>query len=401
MKHVALSFSALLFVAAAPLAEGEDDGWPQWRGPRRNGLSKETEWSPKGKAESLWESEVGLGYSSVTIAAGRLYTTGHDPEAGLDVVWCLDAESGEEIWAHAYPSKIWDQFHTGGTLTTPTIDGDVVYILNREGTFFCLDAESGDVHYERKLGEEMDIQFPTWGLSGSPLILGDDLYVNVGPIVSLEKKTGKTRWTSKDYGHAYSTPAAFEWEGKSLLAVFNGNGLAVIERKGGKELSLYPWKTKHDVNASTPIVIDDAIFISSGYNHGGALLALTDEGLEPIWETRDMKTQMSGSVLIDGHLYGFDDKVLKCFGLDGEEKWAERGLGNGALMGAPGRLIVISGKGDLIIAKASPAGYEELSKAEIIDDGGVFWTTPVLVNGLIYGRSSKGTLVCRDHRVER
>jgi len=257
------------------------------------------------------------------------------------------------------------------------------------------------VLWHRDLKEELDVEYPTWGFSGSPLVLGDELLINVGPILSLDKETGKTKWTSKDYGHAYSTPAGFAYKGEDVLAVFNGAGLVVIRRKDGSEIASHEWKTQYDVNASTPIVVDDAIFISSGYNHGGALMALSDEGLTPVWETNAMKTHMSGCVLIGDYLYGFDESVLKCYGLDGEEKWAERGLGKGALMASPERLLMMSGKGELVVAKISPDGYTELSKTKVIDDGGVFWTKPVLVDGIVYCRSSNGTLVARDHRAEK
>lgn len=400
----ALALLPALPTSSRPSVEG-DGSWPQWRGPNGNGSTAETDWTPKGSGE-LWRMEIGLGYSSVAVHAGKLYTMGHDAEAGLDLVWCLDAVTGDEVWVHTFESKIWDEFHTGGTLATPSIDTftdePVVYIKNREGSTFCLDAETGDVVWERRLQDEMEIEYPQWGLSASPLVLADQVLLNVGPILAVDKATGETRWTSKDYGHAYATPAAFERGGKELLAVFNGDGLAVIDRADGSEvMGTFEWETQYQVNASTPIVIDDAIFISSGYNHGGALVAMTNEGLVPVWETRDMKTQMSGAVRIGEHLYGFDDAVLKCFSLDGEELWAERGLGKGALLGSPDRLVVLSASGELIVAKASPAGYEELAREAVIDDGGVFWTRPVLVDGRIYCRSSKGTLVSRNHRAER
>ena len=392
---------AILCSSAAFAGDGETDGgsWPQWRGPSLNGLTAETDWTTEGKADNLWETELGLGYSSVTIENGRLYTMGFDKEAGLDVVWCLDAYTGDEIWAHAYPSKIWNEFHTGGTLTTPTIDGDSVYTLNREGSFFCLDAKTGDVRWEKNFTKEFDAKAGQWGFSASPLVLGDELIVNVGKVVSLDKKTGEVRWVSDEFGAAYSTPAAFEWNGKPALAVFNAS-IAIIEREKGTTITKREWKTDYDINAATPIVIDDAIFISSGYNHGSALLAMSDEGLEPVWESRAMRNHMSGCVLIDDHIFGFDDKVLKCIGLDGEVKWSERGTGEGALMGSPNRLIVMNGDGELVIAKATPAGYEELSKTKVFDSG-VFWSKPVIVDGLIYCRNSEGVLVVRDHRAEK
>ena len=179
--------------------------------------------------------------------------------------------------------------------------------------------------------------------------------------------------------------------------MINGDGLIVFDRKSGKELASHTWTTKHDVNASTPVVIGDRIFISSGYNHGSSMLQFDGNRLNVLWENKEMKTKMSGSVYWDGHLYGFDDTRLQCLDLDGNEKWSKRGLGMGTLMAASGRLVVMSSKGELIIADASPGGYSELSRKKVLN-GGVFWTMPVLANGLIYCRNSLGDIVCRDHR---
>ncbi len=406
MKRSTLPSLLFLFAATSSVAfartdneEGDRGSWPQWRGPALNGLTSETDWTPEGKAENIWNAEVGLGYSSVAIGSGRLYTMGYDKEAGLDLVWCLDATTGEEIWTHAYPSKIWNEYHTGGTLTTPSIDGDVVYTLNREGNFFCLDAATGEVKWEKNFAEELDAKPAQWGFSGSPLVLPNELIVNVGKVVSLDKATGDIKWVSKDFGASYSTPAPFEWKGTPVLAVFNGS-IAVIEREKGETLVEHEWKTDYDINAATPIIIDDAIFISSGYNHGAALLALTDDGLEPVWESRAMRNHMSGNVLIDGHIYGFDEEVLKCVGLDGEVKWSARGSGQGALMGSPDRIIFMNGDGELVIAAATPDAYTELSKSKVFESG-VFWTKPVLLDGVIYCRNSEGKLVARDHRAAK
>ncbi len=399
------SISPLLFLAALVLATsggsaGTDDegSWPQWRGPARDGLSTETDWAAEGEAEPLWSLEVGLGYSSVSIQDGRLYTMGYDEMAGLDLVWCLDAETGEELWVHTYPAEIWNQMHGGGTLTTPSIDGDVVYTLNREGNLFCLDAENGEVLWQKQLAQEFDLEPPTWGFGASPLVLDDMLIVNVGKVLALAKDDGDVLWTSKQYGHAYSTPCDFELEGRPALAVFNSAGLAVIDRTDGDERYFHEWKTQYDINAATPIVVDGKIFVSSGLNHGCTLLAPGEDGLEVVWENKEMRNKMSGCVLMDGHLYGFDESVLKCIDLSGQEKWNVRGVGNGALMGAPGRLIVVSSKGELIVAEASPEAFRELSRTKVLESNGVFWTKPVLLDGLIYCRSSMGQLVCRDHR---
>ncbi|MCZ6837200.1 MAG: alcohol dehydrogenase, partial [Planctomycetota bacterium] len=159
----------------------------------------------------------------------------------------------------------------------------------------------------------------------------------------------------------------------------------------------HEWKTNYDINASDPIVIGNRIFISSGQNRGCAMLEMTDDGLQVVWENKSMSTKMTGCVLWDDHLYGFDDSILKCLDLDGNEKWLQRGLGMGTLMIAKGRLIVVSAKGELIIADASPGGFAELSRERVLE-GGVYWTMPILANGLIYVRNSNGDVVCRDHR---
>lgn len=398
--------TVLLSLPVLPLVtahhDNEDKGsWPQWRGPDRDGLSKETGWSAEGKQQNLWETNVGLGYSSVSIADGRLFTMGYDEGEGLDIIWCLDAETGEEIWAYPYPAKIWNQAHRGGTLNTPSIDGDVVYTLNREGSMYCFDAATGEVEWNHQLKEEYpELELPTWGYSASPLVLADELIVNCGMVMSLDKETGEAIWASKDYGHAYSTPAAFERDGQPLLAVLNGNGLAILEREGGQELYFQEWTGTRGINAASPIVIDDAVFISSSRKGACALLAMGESEMIPVWENRAMTSQMSGCVLMDDHLYGFDLQVLKCIGIDGEDKWVERGIGNGAISGAPGRLIAMSAEGELIVAEATSEKYTELSRVKLFDEG-VFWTVPVLVDGVIYCRGNEGGLIARDHRAKK
>lgn len=398
MKVLSLTLLPVLF-----LGTSDDKAyWPQWKGPHRDGLTRETDWVAQGKADPLWSMQVGLGYSSMTIADGRLYTMGYDADAKLDLVWCLDAETGDELWAHAYESKIWNEFHEGGTLSTPTIDGDVVFTSNREGNLYCLDAETGDEVWHQNYFEEHGLEYPQWGFSASPVALEDELIMNLGKVFSLDKKTGEIKWvTETDYGHAYSTPTPFELEGSPSLAVFNGKGLAILDLDGGGEIFFHAWTQKYETNAASPIVIGDKVYISSGQGHGNALLQFSPEGLKPVWENKAIANEMSGCVLMDGHFYGFDDAVLKCVDLEGKEKWAERGIGNGALMGGSGKLIVVGSRGELIVAEASPAGFKALSRASVLESGAKFWTRPVLAGGLIYARGSRGELVCLDHRTEK
>ena len=400
---MALLASLLLQILtpALPISEGDGETWPQWDGPTRSGISTETAWTSEGKAEDLWRVELGLGYSTVSVAEGRLFTMGYDKESGLDSVWCLDPLTGETLWRHSYPSKIWDRAHEGGTVNTPSIDGPVVFSLNREGNLFCLKAESGEVVWHNFLmaeGNEHDLEYPTWGFSGSPLLVGDAMFLNCGRIMSIDRKTGDVLWISKDYGHGYGTPIAYELDGKGVIAALNGTRLCIVSQEDGAEIASYEFNGKQrGINAATPVKIDDTLFVSSGTLPAGARFALEEGELVPVWQNREMVNSFSGCVRVGEHLFGFDKQILKCIDFKGEPAWAERGIGNGAVLAAGERLLVMGGTGELIIAKATPDKYEELSRAPLFD-AGRYWTKPILVNGIVYCRSSKGELVARDHR---
>ena len=384
--------------AVTAFVQAGDETWPGWRGPLRDGITREGNWSVEGADEPLWRAEVGLGYSSMAVGNGHLYTLGWVESRGNDVVWCMDAETGEVKWQFEFSAEKWDKFHGGGTNTTPTIDGDVVYTLNREGKLFCFEAANGEIRWQRDLVDLFGVELPTWGFAASPVVVGDGLLVNVGRLMMLDKASGEERWVTEDYGHAYSTPALFEHGGRERIALFNGKGLAVLDLADGGEVALHEWKTQYDVNAATPVVDGDTIFISSGYNKGASMLKLAGDSLESLWEGRVMRTHMSGVIQIGEHLYGFDEAILKCIDKDGEVLWAERGLGKGSLTGAGDKLLVVTGDGELIVLEATPDEYRELSRKQVIDSGAVFWTMPVLANGLIYVRDSAGNVVCLDHR---
>lgn len=402
IAHLLLTLSPL----ASFVSNQDEHAWPQWDGPALTGISDETAWESEGKAEDLWRAELGLGYSTVTVADGRLYTMGYDKDAHLDSVWCLDALTGELIWRHSYLADVWDLAHEGGTVNTPVVDvaAGRVYALNREGNLFCLDAVTGNVVWHRFLlaqGNEHGLEYPRWGFSGSPLLVGDDLILNCGKLLSIDKQNGDVKWASEDYGHAYGTPIAFEHEGQPVVAAFNANGLGVVSRADGKQLYANEFAgTGRGVHGATPVRIDDSLFISSGTIPASARFALGAEGeLVELWKNAEMISSFSGCVKVEDHLYGFDRGILKCIDLDGNTMWAERGIDNGAVLAAGDRLLVMGGTGELIVAYATPELFDEISRVQVFDEGR-YWTKPILVDGIIYCRSSKGALVARDHRKE-
>ncbi|MFT7677873.1 MAG: outer membrane protein assembly factor BamB [Planctomycetota bacterium] len=385
--------------AAKEASSAEDFQWSQWNGPQFDGVSTESEWKSEGKP--LWETEVGLGYSTVSVVDGRAVTMGYDKELGLDVVFCFDALTGEELWSHAYPSKIWDLAHEGGTVNTPSFDDDLVLSLNREGNLFALDVESGEIIWHNELKPEENphkLEYPRWGFSASPMVLDDGVYLNCGRLLSIDRDSGEVLWASEDFGHGYGTPLALEVDGVPALAVQNNDRFGVVDRRTGKTLASLPFGGKNrGINASTPVMMDAGVFIASGTLPGCAMLKLGEKEPETLWQNRSMVTSFSGCVAMDDYLYGFDGAVLTCIDSAGESSWSERGIGNGAVSGAGDRLLVMGGTGELIVIKASSEGFEELSRVELFEEG-KFWTKPVLVNGIVYCRSSRGTLMARDHR---
>ena len=393
---VSTALSAAAAATAGSAQEREPAAeWRHWRGPHDDGTSRESNWRSSGGPDDLWRVEVGLGYSGVVIANGLLYTLGYEQELGVDIVFALDARTGEHVWDFGYPAEIWDFLHEGGTLTTPTVDGDVLYTINREGNFHRFDAASGELTASRAFREELGLEPPTWGFAASPVVVGELVVLDLGQMVALDRETLAVRWKSEPFEPGYSTPARFRADGAWRLAAFNGRGLAVLDAATGKTLAFHPWPTQQGINAATPLVDGRRIFVSSGLEQGCAMLEL-GRGLEVRWQSKVMRNYMSGCAAHGGHFFGFDETVLKCIDVEGTEKWHHRMPDRGALLLAGDRLIVAS-SGELTVAAAKPDGYEELSRTRLFEEGSN-WTPPVLVDGLLYVRNNRGELVCRDHR---
>jgi outer membrane protein assembly factor BamB len=389
----AVSFG-LAFSVVAPGARAED--WPQWRGPQRSGISAERGWShrwPASGPRRLWGVQVGQGFSGVAVVGGRLYTAGN--VNGQDVVYCLNADTGQVIWRYAYPCDPGDY---GGPRATPTADGASVYTLSRDGRAFCLNALNGRPVWQKDLRREMNAQTPNWGFAGSPLIEGNLVLFNVGTAgIALDKRTGRTEWASGPKTAGYASPVPFTLGAQRGVAFFVAWGIVAVNPASGRPLWQHNWNTNFDVNAADPIVSGDSVFISSNYNRGGALLKVSGKRASVVWENRNMRNHFNTCVLLNGFLYGNDENTLKCIEWStGRERWRLRGIDKGGLIASDGRLIVLTGRGELVIAQATPERYVELARARVLD--GTTWTPPVLANGRIYCRSHEGMLVCLDVR---
>ena len=399
-RRVAGAVLGLFFVAAS-LTSAND--WPNYRGPDHNGISRETGWSthwPKEGPKRLWKASVGLGYAAVCVANGRAYTTGN--QHNRDTLYCFDAATGKVIWqqSHDCPQVVGPKYYDGGTSATPTVDGSVVFNLDRQGKVFCFDAALGTVLWQKDLVAELGVKINQWGFASSPLINGHLLLLNVGATgTALEKKTGRVVWTSGKDAAGYSSMVPFMADGRRCLAFMARKALVIVEEQTGKELVRQEWETGYDTNCADPVLGGGQIFISS-YDRGGAVVRFAGGKLERGWKDWTMHNHLSTSVLMDGYLFGINGQAgksgdLRCVDFKtGEVKWVQPGIGIGALSAADGKLIIQGEKGELIVAEATPDAFKPLARAQVL--GGKCWTMPVLSNGRIYCRNSRGDLVCLD-----
>lgn len=386
-------------------ASGAD--WPGWRGPDENGIAREPLPDDPDLENVTWRAKVGLGFSSMAVSGRRVYTMGHDGRkvAGKETVWCLDAETGDVIWSDTYEAELLPNLHEGGPAATPAIDGDRIYTLSKDGRLHCYKAESGERIWQRNMMTEAGMKRPPeWGFSGSPYLLGDKLIVEAGATFALEKTTGKVLWKSQPYRPAYGSPIAFEQDRKSRIASLKTDGLVVLDAEKGETLAFAKWETAFQTNANTPIVRENSIFVSTGYDRGCALFEFAGNELKKRYENRAMCNHMNNSVLIDGYLYGFDGTAHRgrptefvCIEFaSGEEQWRvppEESLFCGSLIGTKDKkLILLSEKGELVIASASPTKFEFVARSQVL--GGRCWTPPALSDGHIFCRNARGDLVC-------
>ena len=401
----ALLFCALpaLLLAVLP-AQGGD--WPNWRGPAHDGFSAETGWSLK-KAEVLWKAQVGVGFSSMAVAGGRVYTQGHDgkKQDGKETVYCLDARTGKAVWSDTYSAAIVDYLHEGGPCATPTVHAGRLYTLSKDGRLKCYDAPTGKVRWERDMMKAAGMRKPPeWGFAGSPYVLGDKLLIEGGHTFALDLATGKEVWRSKGYRHAYGTPISFQHGGGTLVAALKTDGLVILDASDGSTVAFRKWETSFRTNSTTPIPLPGGrIFISTGYRRGCALLQFKGGELQTLWESKSLSNHMNNSVVHQGHIYGFDGnthmagpKEMVCLDLaTGATKWrAGAALRCGSLMAADGRILALGERGQLVEAPLSPRAFEPTAEIQALT--GKCWTVPVLANGRIYARNARGALVCVD-----
>jgi len=394
----------LFFFPLIPLLNLTASDWPKWLGPNADGISYESKWKSSIN-DPIWKSKVGVGFSAVSVANGKLYTIGHDGKktGGQETVYCLNAENGKSIWTHSYKAPLLDYLHEGGPCSTPTVDGSTLYTISKHGLLHSYNAKDGKVIWEKDMMKEAGMKKPPeWGFAASPVILGNQLIIEAGATYSFDKKTGELNWKSKPYRPAYGTPILFQPNNKSIITVLKKDGLVLLDSTNGKTLAFENWETSYRTNASTPIIQGNRIFISTGYQRGCALYEWKYGKLNKVYENKVISTHMNHAILLDGFLYGFDGNVhmagkkdFVCMEFEtGREKWrvTDRGLMVGSLIAAGKRLIILGQRGELVFAMSNHEKFQEINRYQAI--GGRCWTMPVLANGKLYLRNARGDLFC-------
>ena len=377
--------------------------WPQWQGVDRLGTTTEkvgnVDWKKQPLA-TLWEKQIGIGFSSFAVVDGRVYAMGFASKQ--ETVWCFAAATGEKIWTHSYPSELRDNLHEGGPGSTPTVHDGKVYTLGKIGQAFCLDATTGKVIWQQNFRKLVNAKQPEWGFTSSFLVLDELAIVDAGPLVALDRLTGELIWKTKTYRAGYGSPLPFTHGGKTLVAQLNNDYQIVVDPSDGKVLAEHKWLTSYATNGTSPVIVGNRIFVCTAYNKGCVMLEFTGDGFKEVYRNEIMRTQMANCILVDGTLYGFDRKasprrLVKLKAMDwatGKEQWAVGDMGIGSLIQAGDHLLVLTDDGWLILVDPSPEAYRPLTRQRVLD--GRCWTTPVLSGGRLFARNAKGRMVCLD-----
>ena len=403
-------------VLGAGAASASD--WPQWRGPARDGVSKETgllkQW-PEGGPKLLWQVDnLGSGFSTPSVVGDRIYLLSN---RGLDdeFVRALSAQDGKPLWETRL-GKVGEpnqQPNYPAARSTPTIDGDVLFALGSDGDLACLDAETGKVRWKKNLRSDFGGHPGRWAYAESPLVEGDKLVCTPGgaraTIVALNKTTGDVIWRSAIPGGdqaAYASIVPVEQGGTKQYVQFLEKGLVGIDANSGKFLWRYDQTARGSpANIPTPVAHDDYIYSATGMS-GGGLVKLSPGGAAvvatPVYFEKRLPTAIGGTVLIGDHLYGTSATVLQCVEFTtGRVKWTNRSIGESAVMYADGQLYLHGVNGDVALVDATPTGYHERGRftppGQPDRGGGKAWAYPVVANGRLYIRDAR-YLWCYDVR---
>jgi outer membrane protein assembly factor BamB len=393
--HLAYALLALLSLLKTSAAD-----WPQWRGPSRDDVSKETgllkTW-PEGGPTRLWlYTNAGNSYSGPAIVGNTLYTAG--TRDGSEIVLALNATTGKELWATPVGDMLQNNWG-GGPRSTPTVDGGQVFVMSGKGNLACVNAADGKVLWQKTM-ESLGGKIPGWGYTESVLVDGDRVVCtpggSKGAVAALNRKTGAVLWQTADFtdGAQYASIIPAKINGTDTYVQLTMQSIVGIAPKDGKVL----WKEAFPGKVAvipTPIVRDNIVYVTAGYGVGCKQIKIKpDNTVETVFENKVIKNHHGGVILVGDHLYGHAEPGWVCQDFKtGAEVWNHRGFGKGAVCYADGMLYCVEeGGGKVVLAEASPAGWKEHGRftldpqSQIRSRQGRIWVHPVICNGKLYLR---------------
>ena len=423
------------------------DDWPHYLGPNHDLTWREEGIVARFPGRGLpliWSTKIGAGYGGPAVADGRVFVMDREAEVpdtqvegnpnffraeipGNERVRCLRESDGDVLWTHAWSCKYTTAFpYANGPRCTPTIDGELVFVLGAEGHLWCLQAATGEVLWSKEFGRDYGLKTPTWGWATHPLVEGDELICVVGgegtAVMAYDKRTGVERWrslSSKEPG--YCPPVVYEHRGKRQLFIWHGEEVASLDPETGKPNWRIPYKATYGMAIGVPQLAGDWLYIM-GFHGRSALLRMAEDagsaGIE--WEgdfQRGLGGVMNTPFIENGHVYGCGRRgTYRCVELlSGDRLWSTThaatklkdagkkpgGWANVFTVRHPpsGRSFLINDLGELILAKLSPEGYEEIDRTQIIRPDQrvgrdlLVWSHPAFANQRIYCRND-GEICC-------
>ncbi len=434
-----------LLLAIPSLVQADD--WPQWLGPERDGIWRESgilDKFPEGGPKVRWRTPIGAGYSGPVVANNRVYITDRvlaegakNPDnpfnsqarvPGKERVLCLNEKSGELLWKYEYDCT-YRISYADGPRATPLVHEGRVYTLGAMGNLLCLEADKGERIWSKDLVADLKAPVPLWGFAASPLIDGDKLICLVGGkdhiVVAFDKNTGAEKWHAlsfkkRDTQIGYCPPVIYTLAGKRQLIIWHPESVNGLNPETGELYWSQPFTVGANLTIPMPRQAGDLLFLTSFYN-GALMLKFDGDKPSVLWrsevtgETPDRTTTLNSIMptpfLRDGYIYGVCSYgELRCLrARDGKRVWMSLKAtevpdesvrwANAFLIAQGDRFFLPNEKGDLIIARLTPKGYEEMDRAHILEPTDpspgrlVVWSHPAFANKSMYSRNDK-EIVC-------
>ena len=395
------------------------DDWPQWGGPQRDGVWREDgiveSFPTDGLLPRVWSTPIAEGYAGPAVADGRVYITDRQPDERNERILCLDAESGTEIWKHEHPAR-YTVSYPAGPRATPVVDDGRVFTIGAVGHMFCFDVTSGAIIWEKNFPEDFGTELPTWGMAASPLVDGNRLITlvggtNGGLVVCFDKRTGKELWRAlDDPAIGYCPPMIFEFGGRRQLIIWHPAAVTSLDPETGDVIWEHPWEIKAGLSIPAPRQLDQRLFLTSFYN-GPLMLNVTADSAEVLWkgssnseiDTDGLHSIMPTPWVTNDEIYGVCS-YGQLRGLDtatGKRLWETRkatGEGrwwNAFIIPHEDRFFLHNEQGDLIIAHLTRSGYEEISRAKLVEPTRpvqrrmTIWSHPAFAMKSVFARNDK------------